>query len=161
LKLYLTISFLLISVSGFSIVNKAQIDSLKKLLASSLNRNAIPDTVNINRLNKLAADYFESSPDSTLYYARESIALSRKIDYKAGIANGLLQMGHADYFVGKFGEAEKELDEAIIIYNSLKDKKGLADCYTVYGRLYNLLANYKLALKYLTRSLDIYKGLKK
>jgi len=160
LKLYLTLPLLFISVSGFAIINKLQVDSLKTLLASSLKRQAIPDTVNINRLNKLAADYFESNPDSTLYYGKESIGLSRKINYKAGIANALLQTGHANYFMGKFAEAKKDLDEAILIYKHLNDKKGLSDCYSVYGRLYNLLADYKVALNYLNMALDLNKQLK-
>ncbi len=139
--------------------NKVQVDSLKTLLAS-VKSNAVSDTVNINRLNKLAADYFESYPDSTLFYGEQSIELSRKINYKAGIANALLETGHANYFMGKFAQAQKELDEAILIYSGLNDKKGLADCYSVYGRLHNLLANYKLALNYLNNALDIYKQLK-
>jgi len=140
-------------------VNKVQVDSLKTLLASSPNSQAVPDTVYINRLNKLAANYFESNPDSSLYYGQTGTQLARKINYKAGIADGLLQTGHANYFMGKFSEAQKELDEAIIIYKELNNKKGLADCYSVYGRLYNLLANYKLALNYLNLALDINKEL--
>jgi two-component system sensor histidine kinase/response regulator len=160
LKIYLTLSFLFISITGFAAINRGSVDSLKILVASSLKKESAPDTLSINRLNKLAADYFESNPDSTLYYGQKGITLSRKINYKAGIADGLLQTGHANYFNGKFAEAQQEFDEAILIYKHLHDSKGLANCYTAYGRMYNLLANNKLALTYLNMALDISKQLK-
>ena len=155
LKVYLTFSFLLLSLTGFAIANRGRVDSLKTLVTSSLKNQSGPDTLNINRLNKLAADYFELNPDSTLYYGHKSINLSRKINYKAGIAAGLMQTGKANYFKGDFVHAKQDLGEAILIYKHLNDKKGLGNCYTVYGRMYNLLADYKLALAYSNLALDI------
>src|ERR1700733_12202766 len=141
-------------------MNRGRVDSLKTLVESSLKKQSHPDTLNINRINALAANYFDSNPDSTLYYGHKSIELSRKINYKAGIADGLVQTGHANWFKGKFIEAQQNFDEAIIIYKHLNDYKGLRNCYTVYGRMYNLLANYKLALTYSNLALDISKRLK-
>jgi len=141
-------------------MNRGRVDSLKTLVESSLKKQSHPDTLNINRLNALAANYFDSNPDSTLYYGHKSIELSRKINYKAGIADGLVQTGHANWFKGKFIEAQQNFDEAIIIYKHLNDYKGLSNSYTVYGRMYNLLANYKLALVYSNLALDISKQLK-
>jgi signal transduction histidine kinase len=123
----------------------------------SLKDGAEPDTLNINRLNKLAANYFDSNPDSTLYYSQKSIILSRKINYKAGIASGLVQIAHANFFNGKFTEAQQEFNEAILIYKHLKDFNGISNCYILYGRMYNLLAKYKLALNYLNLALEINK----
>jgi two-component system sensor histidine kinase/response regulator len=140
--------------------NRGRVDSLKTLVAPSLKEGAEPDTLNINRLNKLATNYFDSNPDSTLYYAQKSIALSRKINYKAGLANGLVQIGHVNFFKGKFTEAQKEFNEAILIYKYLKDYNGLSNCYLQYGRMYNLQAEYKLALIYLNLALDINKKIK-
>jgi len=159
LRLHLTLSFLLISITGFAAINRGQVDSLKTLVAGSLKKQGAPDTLSINRINKLAANYFESNPDSTLFYGHKSIELSRKINYKAGIADGLLQTGTANYFKGKFSQAEQDLREAVLIYKHLNDQKGIANCYTVYGRMYNLLAKYKLALVYSNLALDISKQL--
>ncbi|MDF2434057.1 MAG: hypothetical protein JWP44_3688 [Mucilaginibacter sp.] len=136
-------------------VNRGRVDSLKTLVESSLKNQAEPDTLNINRLNKLAANYFESNPDSTLYYGKKSIELSRKINYKAGVADGLVQSAHANFFKGKFINAEQEFNEAILIYKKLNNYNGLSNCYVLYGRMYNLLANYKKALVYLNLALDI------
>lgn len=157
---YLTLSFLFISITASALVNRGRVDSLKTLVETSLKSQSAPDTLNINRLNKLAANYFESNPDSTLYYGHKSIELSRKINYQAGIADGLVQTGHANWFKGKFTEAQQNFDEAIVIYKYLNDYRGLSNCYTVYGRMYNLLADYKLALMYSNLALDISKRLK-
>jgi two-component system sensor histidine kinase/response regulator len=157
LRLYLTLSFLFISISGFANVNRGNVDSLKTLVASSLSGQTEPDTLNINRLNTLANNYFESNPDSTLYYGQKIITLSRKINYQKGIANGLVQMGHAHFFKGNFEQAKKEFNDAIVIYKQLGDIRSLGICYGFYGRMYNLLADYKSALSYLNSALNISK----
>lgn len=157
MRIYLTLFCLFISINAFAIANRGQVDSLKTLVELSLKDGAEPDTLNINRLNKLAANYFDSNPDSTLYYSQKSIILSRKINYKAGIASGLVQIAHANFFNGKFTEAQQEFNEAILIYKHLKDFNGISNCYILYGRMYNLLAKYKLALNYLNLALEINK----
>jgi len=156
-NLPLTLALLLVSFTSFGYVNRGHVDSLKTLVESSLKKQAAPDTTNINRLNALAANYFDTNPDSTIYYAQKGMALSRKINYKAGIADGLVQTGHADYFKGKFNQAIQEFNEAILIYKKVGDNNGLSNCYMLCGRMYNLLANYTAALHYLNLALDINK----
>ncbi len=151
----ITFAFLLTGLTSFGLVDRGRVDSLKTLVVSSLKK--APDTTNINRLNTLAANYFDSNPDSTLYYAQKSMVLSRKINYKAGVADALVQTAHADYFKGRFNQAIQEFDKAILIYKKLNDYTGLSNCYMLYGRMYNLLANYKAALHYLNLALDINK----
>lgn len=155
MRIYLTLSFLLLSVSSFAFVNRGRVDSLKTLVETSLKNQSEPDTLNINRLNRLASNYIDSNPDSTLYYGQKGIELSRKINYKAGIADGLVQSGHANYFKGRFDEAKKEFNEAIGIYQKLNNYAGLGYVYMQYGRMYNLLANYKSALVYLNLALEM------
>src|SRR5260221_5753189 len=157
MKLRLTISFLFISISGFAVANRGRVDSLKTLIELSLKGGSEPDTLNINRLNTLAVNYFDSNPDSTLYFSEKSIALSRKINYKAGIANGLVHSAHVNFFKGNFTLAQQEFKEAILIYKQLKDYNGLSNCYILCGRMFNMQAKYKLALHYLNLALEINK----
>lgn len=159
MRIYLTLIFLCISLNGFSYINRGRVDSLKTLVESSLKKQEVPDTLSINLLNSLAANYFESNPDSTLYYGYKGIELARKINYKSGIANGLLQTAHANYFKGKYTQAKHEFNEAIFIYKSIGNYKGVSNCYTLYGRMYNLLANYKAAFNYLNLAVDLNKKL--
>ncbi|MCS3732922.1 tetratricopeptide repeat-containing sensor histidine kinase [Mucilaginibacter dorajii] len=129
-----------------------ELDSIKKTLSPSALQQQNPDTATINTLNKLAANYFKSNPDSAYYYGQKSIELSRKIKYKAGIANGLLETGHVNYFKGNSAKASKNFDEAIAIFKSLNDNKGLSKSYISYSRMYNMLAEYPLALSYLDKA---------
>ncbi|WP_295792477.1 tetratricopeptide repeat protein [Mucilaginibacter sp.] len=157
MRIYITLSLLFVSISGFAGIDRGRVDSLKTLIASKL---AGADTTSINRLNNLAASYFDSNPDSTLYYGHKSVDLSRKINYRAGLANGLLQTGHANFFKGRFAQGQQDFDEAIAIYKSINDLQGLANGYKLYGRMDNLLAKYEVALHYLNLALDINKKLK-
>ena len=146
MKFFLIFLFSFFYLSSFANVGVGEIDSVKNLLANS---GATPDTSVINKLNKLAEDYFRTNTDSTYYYGNKSIQLSKKINYGEGIAAGLLQIGHVTYFKGHSEQAIIDFDQAIAIYKKLNNKKGLAASYVLYGRMYNLLANYKLALYYL------------
>jgi len=157
LRIYITLSLLFVSISGFAGIDRGRVDSLKTLIASKL---AGADTTSINRLNNLAASYFDSNPDSTLYYGHKSVDLSRKINYKAGLANGLVQTGHANFFKGRFAQGQQDFDEAIAIYKSINDLQGLGNGYKLYGRMDNLLAKYEVALHYLALALDINRQLK-
>ena len=164
----LVISLLLFSaLNGFSCslsnsghtqpVGSNKTDSLRKIVTAGLNNHTnSTDTATINLINKLAADFIEIKPDSTLYYGYKGIALSRKINYKAGIADGLVQTGHANYFKGRFEQAKNELNEAISIYTGLNDKNGLSNAYMVTGQMYNLQADYKQALAYLNLARNSY-----
>jgi len=101
------------------------------------------DTANINRLIKLAGNVFKSSPDSAVYFAKKSLVLARDINFKQGIGYSLLQIGHANYFKGNLDTAKANLDEAILVFSNLNDKKGLANSYILYGQILNYQADYK------------------
>ena len=117
-----------------------------------------PDTAQINKLNRLADAKFALNPDTTLFYAKQSLELSKKTNYPSGLANGLLQSGKAYYFKGKSEEATAAFDKAIALFKKLNDKKGLAECYIHYGRMYTLLAQYDKSLSCLNMALAISKS---
>ena len=159
--------FLFSALNGFSysllnsghaqLAGNNKTDSLKKIVVADLDNHAhTSDTATINLINKLAAEFIEIKPDSTLYYGYKGIALSKTINYKAGIADGLVQTGHANYFKGEFAQAKTELNEAISIYTGLNNKQGLSKAYTVSGQMYNMQADYKQALYYLNLARGIY-----
>jgi len=165
LKVYLTFAFLLfyLTVPAASLRSdnsNGDIDSIKTLLGAATHKNDAADTSNINRLNKLAQAYFQFNPDSTYYYAQKSIELSKKINYSAGLAGGLLQLGRANSLRGKSFDASQNFSTAIQLYEKLGDIHGLGETYIAYGRMYTLLANYKSALSCLNLALKCSKQLK-
>jgi signal transduction histidine kinase len=153
LKYTLTLLFLCICLTGIARVGNSNVDSLKKLLNKG--DKSIADSLTVNRLNKLAGTCFQSNPDSTYYYGQKAVDLSRKIHYNAGLANGLLQTGHVNYFKGKSTQAQQDLGEAIRIFTKLNDKKGLVASYQYLGAMYTLLADYQQAIKNLNQAIDI------
>jgi two-component system sensor histidine kinase/response regulator len=154
LKISLTLLLLCLCLTGFASTGNGSVDSLKKLLGQS-DYKITADTQTINRLNELSAEYFQSNPDSAYYYGQKGVELSRKTHYRAGLANGLLQTGHVNYFKGKTEDAKQNLNEAIAIFNSLNDKKGLVASYQSLGAMYTLLADYPAAVKYLNLALNV------
>ena len=149
LKYYLTLVCLILSLSTFARSKNREAERIKGQLDNSGAYEKKPDTAVINHLNKLSEAYYRTNPDSAYYYGKKSIELSKKINYAAGLAGGLLQTGRVNYFNGRSAEAKYDLANAISIYKKLKDNKGLSNTYIAYARMYNLLARYQLALGYL------------
>lgn len=170
LKAFLIFILLLLGFQGFSsappnsIYNASanlKVDSLRTLLATTLANKGNPtDTLTINRINRLAAEFFNVNPDSTLYYGKLAISRSLAIKYDRGVADGLFEIAKVYVRKGDYTNAQKNLNEAKLLYISLKDKKKLSDCFVAYGWMYELIANYNLASSYLKQALDIKKRIK-
>ena len=138
-----------------------RVDSLKTLLAPSLaNKDTPIDTLTINRINKLAAEFIDINPDSTLYYGKLAIDKSIVIKYNKGIADGMLQIAIVRALKGDYTKALNNFNGAKLLYEKIKDERALAACYIGTGRMYNRIANYNLASSYFNQALEINKRLK-
>ena len=145
------------SSGTYSLAN-LKVDSLRNLLATS--KENPTDTLTINRVNKLAAEFVDVNPDSTLYYAKLAINRSLTIKYKTGIADGMVSVARVYALKGDYEAAKKNFNGARLLYTNMKDEAGLAGCYIEAGRMYNNIADYNLASNYFQQALDIYKKLK-
>ncbi|WP_214072434.1 tetratricopeptide repeat protein [Mucilaginibacter sp. dw_454] len=112
-----------------------------------------PDTFTIKQINKLAASYYGSHPDSTLYYGKLEINLSKKINYPNGIANGTLQIASVNTFNGNYPESIKNYNAALKIYQQQNNKKGISDSYNGLGRVEDFMGNYDIAIAYYQKAL--------
>ena len=82
-----------VSNAAYNLANY-RVDSLKTLLGTSLTNKDTPiDTLTINRVNKLAAEFLDINPDSTMYYGKMAIDQSIAIKYNKGMADGMVQIG--------------------------------------------------------------------
>lgn len=135
-----------------------RVDSLRNLLATS--KEDPSDTVTINRVNKLAAEFVDVNPDSTLYYAKLAINRSLAIKYKIGIADGMVSEARVYSLKGDYAAAKKNFNGARLLYATMNDEAGLAGCYIEIGRMYNNIADYNQASDYFQKALNIYKKLK-
>ena len=138
-----------------------RVDSLKNLLGNSLTSKDAPiDTLTINRINKLSAEFIDINPDSALYYSKIAIDKSIVLKYNKGIADGMLQEGKVYTLKSDYEKAQKNLYGAKLLYVKAKDDHGLASCYIAIGRLYYRIANYNLASSYFNQALAINKKIK-
>jgi two-component system sensor histidine kinase/response regulator len=141
----------------YNLVN-LKVDSLRNLLATS--KENPTDTVTINRVNKLAAEFVDVNPDSTLYYAKLAINRSLAIKYKIGIADGMVSQARVYSLKGNYDAAKKNFNGARLLYADMNDETGLAACYIEAGRMYNNISDYNAASNYFQKALEIYKKLK-
>ena len=87
-------------------------DSLRNLLAAS--KDSPTDTLTINRINKLASEFVDVNPDSTLYYAKIAINRSLAVKYKMGIADGMVSTARVYALKGDYDKAKKNFNGAQI-----------------------------------------------
>jgi len=154
LKIQLVIVILVLSVAVSTSISKGHSDSIKYVVTSWSKNKQKPDTLIINQLNELAG-HFKFNADSALYYAKLSIRLAQKINYKKGLAYGLLHAGRVFYnSQGDSGAAKQYFDKAILIFRQLNDKKGLAKSFLICGRMYKAYGDYKTSLTYLNRAIE-------
>jgi tetratricopeptide (TPR) repeat protein len=107
-----------------------QIDSLKQLLV-----NSKEDTNKVNILYNIGEAYWLGLPDTidiphTISYTEEALLLAQKLRYIPGEINGLMCLGNVYAYSRKLPESKKYFNEAVVVVNSLMNKKKSGDILT-------------------------------
>lgn len=132
------------------------LDSLFTLLP----KYKAPDTLKARLLGSIAFAYHEVSPDSTIYYADQTIALSEKLGYKWGIAKGKSVKSIAIYLRMNYDEAVLLNDEALKLYTELGNEEGLAAVYNNLAIINHDRGMYNQALIYNQRAMQMRERIK-
>ncbi|HSZ86460.1 MAG TPA: ATP-binding protein [Puia sp.] len=122
-KICLSVVYILLSFYSYS--QSSYVDSLKKVLATEKE-----DTNKVNTLDYLF-DYYWGNDDyeNAMQNAKLILALSTKINYKIGIADGYLNAGLA-YAIKKDSANESEyFNRALALYRETGDKLQIINCY--------------------------------
>lgn len=106
-------------------------DSLQKILSGN-----IADTTRVNVLNELSKSYFNTNPDTAIIIASSSKLLAEKINYKTGLALAFKEIGLGYYMQGKYKEAVLNWQQAIEVYKTVGDNKGVANMLSNLGVIY-------------------------
>jgi signal transduction histidine kinase/tetratricopeptide (TPR) repeat protein len=130
-------------------------DSLKRLVAASLKNSVVPDTLTINRIDKLADNYFSSDPDSALYYGNIQIKLSKQINYKKGIADGLTHLADVNTFHGDYVKSAQNYNSALQLYQQINNVSGICASYQGLGYIQDYLGNYDKAIDLYNKALAL------
>ncbi|NNU33622.1 tetratricopeptide repeat protein [Mucilaginibacter sp. S1162] len=128
-------------------------DSLKRLVTASLKSSAKPDTLIISWLDKLAEKYFESIPDSTTYYGNLQVKLSKQINFKKGVADGLAHIADVNTFRGDYEIATRNYTTALNLYEEIGYAHGICIGYRGLGYIQDYLGNYDTALTLYNKAL--------
>lgn len=143
------ILFILFQIKGFN--QNKKFDSLQTVLSS-----AKKDTSKINILNSIAMEFRNTNPDTAIYYARQSLALSQSKHFESGEAEAYMIIGTASFNSGKMDDALLILIRAKRIYEKLiithkkgiyRIKKNLSLTLNTIGNIYLTTGNYSPALK--------------
>lgn len=150
-KLFLFLSLLITSVS-FSFHGKANAnrDSLLYLL----NKHQEIDTIRINLLIELGADYIDSDTSKAKEFLDQALQESNKIKFKKGEAKVYYTLGQLYSVPGSYDMAIETYQKAIEIFNKSDNKLSEADCYYNIGYIYfyqniydDAINNFQIALK--------------
>lgn len=120
-----------------------QTDSLLSLLKIDKE-----DTLKVNHLNQLSTEYrLIGDYKNGSQYGNEALALSKKLDFKKGIANAHTNIGLIYNYLGNYPEALKSYFAALQIREGLGDKAGISISYNNIGVIYDNQGNFTDALK--------------
>ncbi|MEO6490608.1 MAG: adenylate/guanylate cyclase domain-containing protein [Ferruginibacter sp.] len=123
----LNLAFSCFTAYGFA----NDIDSLKRLISSN-----VPDTTKVNLLNVLSKKFFNDNPDTAVLIASSSRILAERHHYRSGLALALKNMGIGYYLQGKYVDAIKTWQQALIVYDQMGDKTGVANMLSNQGAVY-------------------------
>jgi tetratricopeptide (TPR) repeat protein len=127
------------------------IDSLQNVLKAYVAK----DTVRVNLLNNIATKMHLTEPDKAIILLKESAMLSDDLHYENGKAYSLLFTGKAQINKNDYSVSLNYFQNALALYEVLKDKEGIANCYLNSGRAYYYLHDFPKALENLKRATTI------
>lgn len=119
-------------------------------------------TESITRIDELitAADSVKQSDfHHCLKLGREAYDLATEVGYLKGQADGLFYMGLADYSLMAYDDALRELKQSLLIYRTIKDHRGEANCLMRIGAIFNFKSIFTQALQNLQESLRIFESI--
>jgi two-component system sensor histidine kinase UhpB len=130
--------------------NRRIIDSLTTLLETSKE-----DTSKVNYLNELAWELMYRNPDTAIVIGNQSLSLSKKLDWKKGIASSLGRLGVYYWQKADYSQALEYDFNALKMNEELGIRDRMAGNLSNIGVIYDKQGDYPKALEYLFRALKI------
>lgn len=127
------------------------IDSLQKQLSK-----AAEDTNKAFLLTELSWEQLMTGDfKSSLVNADKALSLSKKLNYKWGIATAYNRRAGALEEFGSYSEALKSYETALTLFSKMNDKKGMASGYNNIALIYRNQGNFSKALECYLNALRI------
>lgn len=129
---------------------KAKSDSLKKVIASSLQ-----DTVKIKLLLELGDLYDNFIPDSTIFFYRQALDASKSIHADSYVAKCLKEIGNYHYDQNEYEKSKEYYFKSLEINKEIGDIRGEAFCYNNIGLVYKRQGVFDTAIGYYQQALEL------
>ena len=146
------VSIIFLMLTGIVVAEESpgvKIKDLEKKLTEASGKGKI------EILNALAYGWLYQSPETSIKYAEEALALSREIMDARGEAKALKNIGIGHRWVGDNKKALEYFQQSLESFEKLDDKKNIAAVIKETGIVNLNLGNYEAALEYFLRSLDM------
>ncbi|MBL7725867.1 MAG: sensor histidine kinase [Chitinophagaceae bacterium] len=141
--------FFLFSIPAYTQLSNVQIDSLVKELGKTKE-----DTNKVNLLMTIGNEIGYQDVNKALEYGLEGYQLSKKLDFKMGIARTAYLTGTSYIDLGKYPQADSFLLISEQMYEQLHDTKGLCKILNAKGNKNYMMGNYRQAAEYYTKAAE-------
>jgi class 3 adenylate cyclase/predicted negative regulator of RcsB-dependent stress response len=149
----LPLLFLLTNAGAYG--QSAEIDSLRKVLASNIN-----DTMRVNTLIELSKEYYVPPYEDALAYATEAKDLAEQIGFTSGLGYAYKSIGLVYYLQSKLVDALFNWEESLKLFREINDLNGVSNMLNNIGAIYFTEGNDVKALDYYLKSLKIAESIK-
>jgi two-component system, sensor histidine kinase and response regulator len=133
-----------LAAAPLALAQRNAIDSLHQLIG----RYPAQDTAKVDMLVELAYRYYQSRPDSTLYFAKTAHELSKKISYLRGEGKALNRIAVGHSVKGNLSLAMRYYHDAMDIAEQLKDEMAVSSALNNIGYILRLQKQYDESLNY-------------
>jgi len=149
---FLFLSFSLFLLFPFGV--NAQQNPIDSLI-SEIEKTTI-DTSKVKLLNEVSGMLRGRDNEKAMQYALQAIEISRKSDFKIGIADANKTIGIIHFMTGEFDKAYEATNISKDAYENIDDKKGVAACFVNLGIFRKSLGEITQSTENYKKALSIY-----
>lgn len=134
-------------------MGKINVDSLQQILPE------LDGTDKIDAINKLSLAFCLDFPDSSMAFANQTIAMSKKLDYQKGLADGYFNRGNVFFFLDSLKLMVINYLEALRIYENLGPSMNMGLVYYQLTLVNNLTGRPEQSKKYCRKAIHTYQSI--
>ncbi|RLD49642.1 MAG: hypothetical protein DRI94_10750, partial [Bacteroidetes bacterium] len=132
---------------------------------SEINKDSLSDVIKLNNedietvkaLNILSEYYLYQNIDSSVFFGKQALELSKKISYKKGIAESYRSIGRTNTISGHYKESLDCFYKALKINEALNDSLSIGKNYSSIGIVHYYQGDIEKALEFCEKTVEIYK----
>ena len=144
------ILLLFVAYFNISLAQTEISDSLKSVLATTIDDNA-----RLDLLNAISNSLFSSSTEEALDYGKEAKELALKLNDSTALAYALKNIGLCHYIYGNYIDVSLNWHQSLTIFQSLQDDKGSANLLSNLGVMHSDQGDDVKAIENYLKSLQL------